>query len=196
MKKYAVLLILIIAVATLSGCSEETSTGSNEAAHTDRFTQLQVDKSEVQEDTSEAQGDISDTSEVTQAPKVEEDEQEQVDSIQDGQAIEIDEHGDASVNSEALLIKVIDDVDTSDIDTSQFSELLQSDIAFNVVPEDDAKLCYAVAREYLGEITEFEHSDWLSNTFYTDAYCTIYLINGEHYKFVISDTTIYITDQI
>lgn len=105
---------------------------------------------------------------------------------------------DAIEYENALIVKNRSDIDYTGITSDILPEKTREQLMFGYADEEILLTCYAVAQEYLGTINEFELSDWLTSIFYTDsdAMIEILLINGEHYKFVMTDTKVFMTTHI
>ncbi len=104
--------------------------------------------------------------------------------------------GVSAADEEGLISAAKADLSISHYDTSYFSENTRSQIIFNVFPEEDAYLCLALAEQFFDSIEEFELTDWISSVHYVDAWSYVVKINCEHYKFVISEDRIFLTDEI
>ncbi len=102
---------------------------------------------------------------------------------------------DDSENNKGMFEYVIKD-STTDIES--IPEEMREIIIFSYMTEREAMACYDAAVEYLGEVDTMVLSEWSTTTIYTDAYCMVFLINGERYKFIIKldGSKLYITTEI
>lgn len=133
-----------------------------------------------------------DEEDYTNPYRTEEERQETADSIPEMSVNEAIEY------ENALIVKNRNDIDYTGITLESINpQKTRDQVIFGYISEDTLLCCYAVAKEQLGNVESIELSDWLTTVFYTERpLITTMVINGEHYKFVMTDEIVFMTDHI